>query len=260
MRERGGGARMLRGQEYCLDLASSLCRIGAKAEVYGAKLQEGLQGIRSASRTPTRLVVCVDNQSALAMLASGNPTGSEHARQALPSTGYRMRAGHVQYKDCGPRRTVALWDIRKRASRRPGEVGAQDPQLCRHARVTKTWLQASARRQMLTEWSDKHPPEPDFPIVPSTHFPQVLRKHSPASLRALFRLQSGMTPSDPLQPNPPPVRMRKRPALPFCFPRSASFLPLPHTAFLLSLFLPCFFGRSLRPSSPRFPMYPTQTP
>ena len=60
---------------------------------------------------------------------------------------------------------------------------------------------------MPTEWSDKHPAEPDFLITPSTLFPQALRKYSPASLRALFRLQSGTTPSGPL-PSEPLTRCR----------------------------------------------------
>ena len=49
----------------------------------------------------------------------------------------------------------------------------------------------------------KHPLEKQFPIKLSTNFPKELRAYSPASLRALFRLQAGTTPFDPYPGNPP---------------------------------------------------------
>ena len=75
--------------------------------------------------------------------------------------------------------------------------GAQNPDICRYARVTRSWLQARTCLQLTVDWSNKHPPEPHSPIRPSTTFPNELKCYSPASLRALFRLQSGTTPSDP---------------------------------------------------------------
>ena len=56
--------------------------------------------------------------------------------------------------------------------------------------------------QQTKDWM-KCPPDPCFPIHPSTTFPKELRKHSPASLRALFQLQSGTIPTDPYPSNPP---------------------------------------------------------
>ena len=69
--------------------------------------------------------------------------------------------------------------------------------VCSHARVTKTWLQARVKQQLLQDWTNKHPPDPSFPITITTKFPKDLQQLSPATSRALFRLQSGTTPSDP---------------------------------------------------------------
>lgn len=45
------------------------------------------------------------------------------------------------------------------------------------------------------DWTDLNPPDPLFPIPPSTPFPKELQKYSPTSIRALFRPQSGTAPS-----------------------------------------------------------------
>ena len=74
--------------------------------------------------------------------------------------------------------------------------GAQRPKLCKHARVTRTWLPAKARLQLLTEWADKYPTEPLFPATLSDASEGPTR-YSPASLRALFRTQTCTTPSHP---------------------------------------------------------------
>lgn len=46
-------------------------------------------------------------------------------------------------------------------------------------------------------WTDLNPPDPLFPIPSSTPSLKELQKYSPASIRALFRPQSGTTPSGP---------------------------------------------------------------
>ena len=65
------------------------------------------------------------------------------------------------------------------------------------------WLQAKVAEQQTKDWRKKCPPDPHFPIHPSTTFPKELRKHSPTSLRALSQLQSGTTPTDPYPSDPP---------------------------------------------------------
>lgn len=49
--------------------------------------------------------------------------------------------------------------------------GAQTPELCRHARVTRSWLQAKARNQMMTELTDRTPAEP-LPNRPFRNAPE----------------------------------------------------------------------------------------
>ena len=77
------------------------------------------------------------------------------------------------------------------------KLGSQGTSLCRHTRVTRTWLQAQVRQRLKVDWADQFPPDPLFPIAPSATFPSDLRKFSRANLHALFRLQSDTTPSDP---------------------------------------------------------------
>ena len=75
--------------------------------------------------------------------------------------------------------------------------GTQCTSVCTHTRVTKSWLQAKLWQQLIADWLNQHPPDDSFPIEPSTTFPKELRNYSPNSIRALFRLQSSTTPSDP---------------------------------------------------------------
>ena len=77
------------------------------------------------------------------------------------------------------------------------KAGSQMPQGCPHSHTAKAWLQAQVRRQLKTDWKTLFPPDPASPLPPSTTSPRELRGLSPASTRALFRLQSGTTPSDP---------------------------------------------------------------
>ena len=185
------------------EVSSGQCCIGSKAEVYDAELhaiQEGLLLIHSMNWTPTRILICADNQSALAALAGRNPKNSEFARNTLTTIDLLQKQGWI---------VSGLWTPahcgipgNERADTL-AKSGAQNPNICRHARVTRSWLQARTRLQLTVDWSNKHPPEPLFPIRPSTTFPNELKCYSPASLRALFRLQSGTTPSDPYPGTPP---------------------------------------------------------
>ena len=81
--------------------------------------------------------------------------------------------------------------------------GAEVLVICKHSRVSMFWLPAKIAQQHTRDWTKQYPPDPSFPINPPTIFPKELPKHSPASLRALFQLQSATTPTDPYPSNPP---------------------------------------------------------
>ena len=179
------------------ELASGYCCIGDKAEVYDTEIhaiQEGLLYIISTSWTPIHILVCADNQAALLTLSAGNPNGTEYAQHTLQAVSQLQEMGWS---------TSGLWTPahcgmpRNERADALAKLGSQGTIRCQYAKVTKTWLQAQVRQRLLVDWDDQFPPDPLFPIVRSTTFPKDLRKHSPAALRALFRLQSGTTPSNP---------------------------------------------------------------
>lgn len=180
------------------ELASGHCFIGCKAEVYDAELhaiQEALLYIVTAGWAPASLLICVDNQAALQTLSGGNPDGSEFARHVLSATadlkglGWSV-SGLWTPAHCGIQGNEHADTLAKAGSQLPSMT-------CKHSRVTKTWLQAQARQGLKTDWEKLFPPDPQFPIRPSTTFPRDLRNISPSTLRALFRLQAGTAPSDP---------------------------------------------------------------
>ena len=144
----------------------------------------------------------MDNQSALATLQSGNPTNSEFthhsltAMRQLQDTGWQV-AGLWKPAHCGI-------PGNERADMLAKQI-AQTPNSCKHSRATKCRLQASAHQQLTTDWSKQFSAGPLFPIPPSATFPKDLIGYSPTSLRALFRLQTGTTPSDPHPSKPPEI-------------------------------------------------------
>jgi hypothetical protein len=68
------------------DTQSGSCYLGKKCEVYDAELHaisEALPLLLSAPGPPSKVVLCVDNQSALLALQEGNPENHQYARTAL---------------------------------------------------------------------------------------------------------------------------------------------------------------------------------
>ena len=185
------------GNQTSPELVSGSCAIGEKAEVYDAELhaiQEGLEHISSLNWNPKDILVCVDNQAALITLTSGNPAGSEFALHVLQiisnlqDTGWTIK-GLWTPAHCGIPGNERADTLAK--------LSSQKTDLCIHTRVTKSWLQAKVKQQLATDWTNQHPQEQSFPINITTKFPKELQHLSPATCRALFRLQSGTTPSDP---------------------------------------------------------------
>ena len=185
------------GMQTSSEMASGCCCIGGKAEVFDAELhaiQEGLQYIGSQNWQPKDIVVCVDNQPALTTLSFGNPAGSEFTQHTLLSISTLQHAGWTIQELWTPAHCGIPGNEQ---ADKLAKVGSQKINVCSHARVTKTSLLARVKQQLLHDWTNQHPPDPSFPITITTKFPKDFQQLSPATSRALFRLQSSTTPSDP---------------------------------------------------------------
>ena len=68
--------------------------------------------------------------------------------------------------------------------------GGVQSQPCQHTRATKSWIFAAIQKQQLEDWCHKTPKDRQFPLPPSTTFPEALKKLSLASTKALFQLQT----------------------------------------------------------------------
>ena len=174
------------GMQTSSEMASGSCCIGGKAEVFDAKLhaiQEGLQHICSQNWQPRDIVVYVDNQAALTTLLSGNPAGTEFAQHTLELISTLQHAGW---------KIQGLWTPAhceipgNEQADKLAKLGSRKTNICSHARVTKTWLQAKVKEQLLQDWANQYPPDPSFPITITTKFPKDLQRLSPATSRALF--------------------------------------------------------------------------
>ena len=187
----------LNGNQISPEKASGSCCIGGKAEVYDAELhaiQEGLHHITLQDWNSRDILVCVDNQAALITLTSGNPTGSEFAHHSLQLINHQQYMGWTINGLWTPAHCGILGNERADTL---AKLSSQKMNICPHTRVTKSWLQAKVKQQLATDWNNQHPQEPSFPIKIATKFPKDLQHLSPATCRALFRLQSATTPSDP---------------------------------------------------------------
>ena len=73
-----------------------------------------------------------------------------------------------------------------------GKMGMSLPAPCQHAVTTKLWLQTQARSQLLQRWKQ------ELPLSnPSFTFPTHLHRVDRADTRALWRVFSIRSPSDP---------------------------------------------------------------
>ena len=177
-------------------LNTGSCSLGKKAEVFDAELhavQEGLLSVKSTHSQPTHITICVDNQAALTTLNTGNPENWEFARNTLQTMTEMRATGWTMSGLCTPGHCgIPGNDLADRLAKR----GAFE-QPCNHTRATKSWLYAEIQKKQVEDWKARAPADPQFPVRPSTKFPDILKKLSPTSTRALFQLQTATTLSDP---------------------------------------------------------------
>ena len=180
-------------------IASEHCNIGRKSEVYGA-------GTACSAVGPPQSV----NHELVPPRLRAHSRNSPHLRLAtrrtrnLPETpcqssaSCRREAGTSAA--CRPRRTVGY------GQREPVPY-ARSMTACKHARTTKSWMQARVQQQQTVDWTAVTPGQ-------ATH-PPLSRKscgHIAPSLRALFQLQTGSTLTD-RHPKTPPGAPAKGPYL-----------------------------------------------
>ena len=184
------------GLQTSSEMASGSYCIGSKAEVFDASLhavQEGLEYISSLNWHPRDIVVCVDNQAALTTLSSDNPAGTEFAQYPLQLL---CTLQHSDWKIQGLWTPAHCGIAGNEQVDKLAKVGTQKMDICPHTRVTKKCLLRKVTQQLLPDWTKQHPQDPSFPINITTRSPKDLQHLSPATCRALFRLQSGTTTSD----------------------------------------------------------------
>ena len=102
-----------------------------------------------------------------------------------------------------PAKGSILWHPGNAPADSQAQQGAHTPTTFKYAQISMYWRQAKTAEQYVKDWMKKRPPDPRSPIHPSTTIQKELRQHSPASLRALFQLQSVIITTDSYQINPP---------------------------------------------------------
>lgn len=129
--------------------------MGNTAGVYDAELhaiQEVLQAIHGGEYQQlgsNTMLICVDNQPALATLSTGNPKNTEFARKALEAVEQLSAAGWA---------VSGLWTLAHCGI--PGneeadalaKQGAKQTTACARAEVTRKWLLAKAQSQQTEGW------------------------------------------------------------------------------------------------------------
>ena len=143
------------------------------------------QTAQSSPDESGRVPIPAQLQAALQTLAGGNPDGIEFAHYALAAISGLQGKGWTVGRLWTPARCGIPGNERADLL---AKAGSQIPQECLHSRTTKTWLQAQVHRQLKTDWRTLSPPDPAFPLPPSTTFPREPRGLIPASTHALFRL------------------------------------------------------------------------
>jgi ribonuclease HI len=179
-------------------LQSHHCNLGARCEVFDAELHavyEGLRLIPTSPTTPnTNIYICIDNQAAIQTLAY-NQYNHQYARETLTTAKTLTHNGWNLLTIWTPSHTNIPGNEHADTL---AKTGAQSLLACPSTITSAAWLSAQARQQFLDNWQSALPE-----CQPSFQYPKHLRYLPFRTTRALFRIRSGRTPSDPWQREDP---------------------------------------------------------
>ena len=179
------------------------CHLGHKMEVYDAELHAIFEALSdhnlttyiNLSENPQQIIICIDNQAAIAALAD-NPTntkGAYMATHALHSLKTTATTAWVP-SHCGiPGNETAD---------RLAKKGSERTDACPHAYTSIAWMRRRAREKFLNDWKTELG-------LPSTSWktPPFWNDALFEDSRLAFRVYCGRTDLDPLKwGNPTPCR------------------------------------------------------
>jgi len=179
------------GNQQLFRIGEGSCNLGNRCEVYDAELhavQEAASALFTITAPRSTIFFCIDNQAAIDTLQF-NKDNHEYARHTLESTtklrllGWKMNTVWCP-SHCGIPGNEHADKLAK--------LGTSLQISCRHSLTTKIWLQTQARTQLLQRWKE------ELPLShPSFTFPSHLHGADWTDTRALWRVFSNRSPSDP---------------------------------------------------------------
>jgi ribonuclease HI len=179
-------------------LQSHHCNLGTRCEVFDAELHAVYEGLRLVPTSPTTpnttIYICIHNQAAIQTLAY-NQHNHQYARETLATAETLTNDGWNLLTVWTPSHTNITGNEHADTL---AKTGAQSLIACPSIITSATWLCAQARQQFLDNWQSALPE-----CQPSFQYPKHLRHLPFRTTRALFRIRSGRTPSDPWQREDP---------------------------------------------------------
>jgi ribonuclease HI len=187
----GCGWAIFRKNPELLQLSEGHCHLGKRAAVFDAELHAVHEATSSLLTTVSHRVdvyICIDNKAAIDTL-SFNKSNHEYARRALANIEQLQLLGwRIQTVWC-PSHCDIPGNERADALAKQGAAGHTP---CQYATTTKTWLLNQARSQLLHRWKAELPLS-----APSFKFPDHLQDTEWKETRAVWRVFSNRSPSDP---------------------------------------------------------------
>jgi ribonuclease HI len=187
----GCGWAIFRKNPELLQLSEGRCHLGKRAAVFDAELHAVHEATSSLLTTVLRRVevyICIDNKAAIDTL-SFNKSNHEYARRTLANIEQLRLLGWTIRSVWCPSHCDIPGNDRADTLAKQGAAGHTP---CQYATTTKTWLLNQARSQLLRRW------KAELPLaVPSFKFPEHLQDTEWKETRAVWRVFSNRSPSDP---------------------------------------------------------------
>jgi ribonuclease HI len=170
------------------------CNLGTHCEVFDAELHAVHEGLHLLPDSPTipnsAIYLCIHNQSAIQKLSHNN-NNHQFARDALNQAQSLRNNGWNLLTIWTPSHTnITSNELADTLAK----AGAHSLTPCPSTITSEAWLRAQVRQKFLDDWQSALPD-----CQPSFRYPQQLTQLPFRTSRALFRIRSGRTPSDPWQ-------------------------------------------------------------